>query len=397
MRADVAVVGAGPAGCFVGGILAERGFDVVIVEEHAEVGNPVCCAGIVSASGLRELGIRPAEWVLGKLRRAVIYPPSNEPLELTRGKVEAFIVDRAAFDRSLAEEAARAGARFLLRSRCAGARFGREPALDVRGLHGGEVRARLVVGADGPASTISKEAGLTGHKRFLRGAQAEVLANTPEDTAEVYFGRSFAPGFFGWLVRAGDVTRAGVCCVEGDPLRMLHSFLRRHPVVSKRIDAKNLLNVCFGHIPLSQPRKIYADNLLLVGDAAGHVKPLTGGGIYLGLSCAREAAEVAARALEGEPDREALRGYERAVEEKFGEEFRLGLRARRVFEKLSERELSTILELLGREDVRKVVVRNFDFDHHAKLVRALLPEVPRLLPELGIKRAMKYARYLMAP
>lgn len=396
MRADVAVVGGGPAGCFVGGILAKHGFDVVIVEEHAEVGNPVCCAGIVSVSGLRELGIKPGEWVLGKLRRAVIYPPSNEPIELTRGKVEALVVDRAEFDRSLARDAARAGAKFFFKSRCTGVKLGGEPVLDVKGIQGGQLRSRLVIGADGPASVIARKAGLVKSRKFLKGAQMEIMADTPDDAAEVYFGSSFAPGFFGWLVRAGDVTRAGVCCVEGNPLRMLYNFVGKHPVVSKKLSGGKVLNVCIGPIPESCSGKIYADRLMLVGDAAGQVKPLTGGGIYLGLSCARMAAEVAVRALENEPDQRALQAYGRAVENRFGEEFRLGLRARRVFEQMPDEEVNAILKLLLREDIRELVLKNFDFDHHGKLVRTLVPEMPRILKELGIKRAMKYARYLMA-
>jgi geranylgeranyl reductase family protein len=396
MRADVAVVGGGPAGCFVGGILAKRGLDVVIVEEHAEVGNPVCCAGIVSVSGLRELGIKPGEWVLGKLRRAVIYPPSNEPIELTQGKVEAFVVDRAEFDRSLARDAARAGAKFFFKSRCTEVKLRGEPVLDVKGIQGGQLRARLVIGADGPASVIARKAGLVRSRKFLKGAQMEIIADTPEDAAEVYFGRSFAPGFFGWLVRAGDVTRAGICCARGDPLRMLYNFVEKHPVVSEKLSGGKVLNLCIGPIPESWSRKIYADRLMLVGDAAGQLKPLTGGGIYLGLSCARMAAEVAVRALEGEPDRKALQAYERAVEGSFGEEFRLGLRTRRVFEQMPDEEVNAVLGLLLREDIRELVLKNFDFDYHGRLVRALVPEMPRILKELGIKRALKYTRYLMA-
>jgi len=89
LQADVVVVGGGPAGCFVGEALAKQGFEVVIVEEHGEVGNPTCCAGIVGTGGFRELKIKPRKWVLGKLRRAVFYPPSNRPVEISRGKVEA--------------------------------------------------------------------------------------------------------------------------------------------------------------------------------------------------------------------------------------------------------------------------------------------------------------------
>lgn len=396
MRADVVVVGGGPAGCFVGGLLAKRGLDVVIIEEHAEVGNPVCCTGIVSVSGLGELGIKPGKWVLGKLRRAVVYPPSNEPIELTRGRVEAFVVDRAEFDRSLAKEAARAGAKFFFKSRCTGVKLSGEPVLDVKGLQGGQLRARLVIGADGPASIVAQKSGLIRSRKFLKGAQMEVLSDIPDDVAEVYFGRSFAPGFFGWLVRAGEVTRAGICCVVGNPLRMLRNFIEKHPVVSKKLNRGKTMNLSIGPIPGSWSRKICADHLMLVGDAAGHVKPLTGGGIYIGLSCARMAAEVAVRALEGEPDRKALQAYERLVEERFGEEFRLGLRARRVLEQMSDEEVNAVLGLLMKGDIRELVLKNFDFDRPGRLVGILMPEMPRILQRLGIKRALKYARYLMA-
>ena len=397
MRADVVVVGGGPTGCFVSGILAKRGFDVVVVEEHGEVGNPACCAGIVGVNGLKELGIKPGEWVLGKLRRAVIYPPSNESIELTRGKVEAFVIDRAEFDRSLAREAAEAGANFFLKSRCTGIKLGGEPAVNIKGIRGGQLKARLVIGADGPTSIIAREAGLVRSGRFLKGAQMEVVADAPDDTAEVYFGRSFAPGFFGWLVQAGDVARAGICCVEGDPLRTLYNFVGKHPVVSSKIGGGKVLNISVGPIPEPWSRKLYGDHLMLVGDAAGQVKPLTGGGIYFGLSCARMAAEVAARALEGDPDRKALHAYERAVDGKFGEEFRLGLRARRVFEQMPDEDLDAVFRLLSRKDIRELVLKNFGFDQHMKLVRTLLPEMPKIFKELGIKRAIKYTRYLMAP
>jgi digeranylgeranylglycerophospholipid reductase len=231
----------------------------------------------------------------------------------------------------------------------------------------------------------------------LKGAQMEVMANVSDDVAEVYFGRSFAPGFFGWLVQAEDVARAGICCVKGDPLHMLYNFVRKHPVVSNKVGGGKVLNICIGPIPEPWSRKLYDDHLMLVGDAAGQVKPLTGGGIYFGLSCALMAAEVAIRALEGEPDRKALQAYERAVKGRFGEEFRLGLRARRVFEQMPDEDLDAVFGLLLREDIRELVLKNFGFDQHMKLVRTLLPDMPRIFKELGIKRAVKYTRYLMAP
>ena len=397
MRVDVAVVGGGPAGCFVGEALAKRGFEVVIVEEHDEVGNPACCAGIVGTGGLRELKIKPGKWVLGKLRRAVFYPPSNEPIEITRSKVEAFVIDRATFDRELAKKAVKAGATLLLRTRCVGVKLGREPVVKLKGGRETEIEARLVIGADGPASIVAREAGLLKAARYLKGAQIETFAKVRADTTEIYFGSSFAPGFFAWLTPASDLCRVGLGAFQGDAVGKLLSFIRTHPIASTKIQSSKILNLCAGLIPKSLTRKIYTDRVMLVGDAAGHVKPLTAGGIYIGLSCAQLAAEVAAEALEGEPTAKKLHAYEQAVMKRFGREFELGIRARRVFERMTDEDLNSIFELLKREDVQVLALKNFDFDHHNKLLRAFLSKAPELFRSLGLKKVLKFSRYLFNP
>lgn len=397
LRVDVAVVGGGPAGCFVSEVLAKHGFEVAIIEEHAEVGNPACCAGVVGIGGLRELKIKPGKWVLGKLRRAVFYPPSNEPVEITRGKVEAFVIDRAAFDRELARKATKAGATLLLRTRCVGLKLGREPVVKLKGGRETEVGARLVIGADGPASIVAREAGLLKNAHYLKCAQLETIAEVRANATELYFGSSFAPGFFAWLTPAGDLCRVGLGTFRGDALGKLLSFVGTHPTASTKVQSGKILNLCAGLIPEPLTRKIYTDRVMLVGDAAGHVKPLTGGGIYVGLSCAKLAAEVAVDALGGEPTAKKLRVYERAVMKRFGREFKLGIRARRVFERMTDEDLNSIFELLKRKDVQALILEHFDFDHHEKLLRALLIKAPRLLPSLKLKRILKYSRYLLKP
>jgi geranylgeranyl reductase family protein len=397
LRVDVAVVGGGPAGCFVGEALAKRGFEVTIIEEHGEVGNPACCAGVVGVDGLRELKIKPGKWVLGKLRRAVFYPPSNEPIEISRGKVEAFVIDRAAFDRELARKAVTTGASLLLRSRCVGLKLGREPVVKLKGGRETEVEARLVIGADGPASTVAREASLLKTTHYLKCAQLETFAEVRADATELYFGSSFAPGFFAWLTPAGDICRVGLGTLQGDALEKLLSFIRTHPAASAKIQSSRILNLCAGLILEPLTRRIYADRVMLVGDAAGHVKPLTGGGIYVGLSCAQLAAEVAADALGSEPTAKKLRAYEQAVMKRFGRKFELGIRARRVFERMTDEDLDSIFELLKREDVQALVIKHFDFDHHEKLLRTLLIKAPRLFPSLELKGILKYSRYLLKP
>jgi len=388
---DVVIVGGGPTGCFAGKLLAERGLDVAIIEEHAEVGYPVCCAGIVGVGGLGELRIKPGKWVLNELRGAIFHPPSGKPFTLTRGKVEALVVDRASFDRELAMGAVKAGATLLMKTRCVGVKLGREPSVKVEGTNGkSEIQGRLVIGADGPNSLVAREAGLLKAARYINCAQVEVLADVDPNTAELYFGRDFAPGFFAWVVPAGDVCRVGLGTSEGQPTRNLFDFIKKHPTASKKMRGKKFLDITAGLIPEPLTRKIYSDHVMLVGDAAGHVKPLTGGGIYLGLSCARLAADTAVSALEGEPTAKALREYEIAVKKKFGREFEFGMRARNLFKKLPDDALDSTLEFFAKPDVQTLVLKHADFDRHDALIRVLLKKGPSLLRSIGLRKFLKY-------
>lgn len=393
---DVAIVGGGPVGCFAGKLLAERGLDVVVIEEHAEIGHPMCCAGVVGVGGLRELGIRPGKWVLNELRGARLYPPSGSPVGLSRGRVEALVIDRPAFDRELAASAARSGAHFLMRTRCVDISVGGQVKIKVE-TEGRlrEIASRLVIGADGPNSLVARKLGLLRSRQLINCAQVEAIADIHAETAEVYLGRKYAPGFFAWMVPAGELCRVGIGTVKGSAVGKLKKLLREHPVVSEKVDGDKLLHLTAGAIPRPLTRGMYANGVMLIGDAAGQVKPLTGGGIYIGLSCAKLAAEVTVEALEeGDVSAEVLCKYERAVRRKFGGEFELGMRAWRLFLELSDEDLSSLLRALEIPNVRAILLEQADFDHHAKIISALAKKGPSLLRSLGLRKLVKYTSHM---
>ncbi|MEM3514866.1 MAG: NAD(P)/FAD-dependent oxidoreductase, partial [Candidatus Hadarchaeum sp.] len=384
------IVGAGPAGCFAGKILAARGLRVAIVEEHSEVGKPACCTGIVGASGLGELGIKPGKWVLGKLRRAKIYPPSNVPIELTRGKVEALVIDRVKFDRSLADAAVKAGADLVLNKRCVDIAFNDGPMVKTQDVD--KLKARVVIGADGPLSVVARKSGLLVSNEYIKCAQVEAEADLDNGVAEIYLDNNFSPGFFSWMVKAGRVARVGLGAKSGNPTRLFKKFLSEHPVASKKV-GKTIFSRCTGVIPKCMSRKIQKGAVLLVGDAAGQVKPLTGGGIYIGLSCAKLAAEAVINALES-GRMEELECYQEAVMKKFGTEFSVGIQIKKLFDQMSNEDLNFLSTFLMDEEVRETVLKNFDFDHHEKLIIALVAKAPELLKSIGIRRALKYFKFL---
>ncbi len=391
MKTDVSIVGGGPAGCFLGKLLAENGVDVTVVEEHPQIGSPSCCAGVVGEAGFKELGIRPKDWVVERLNRTRIFPPEGAAVEIGRGKSEAIVLNRAEFDRWLGREAAKAGTKILLKTKCVDAKFGDSPKLKLSGNSGGTLESRIVVGADGPVSIVAQKAGLLKREKFIRCAQVELRGDFERGVAEVYLGRDLFPGFFGWAFRAGDLSRVGLGAMDGHPVDLLKSFVERQ-IQSEIIGPNQVLDFCAGLIPQAFPRKVYSDRVLLVGDAAGQVKPLTGGGIYYGLSCAKIAAEVIAEALEKSPYKKILNNYESGVKKKFGLDVELAIRAKRVFDGMSDEDLNLMVGLIGTEDVRDIIKKNFEFDSHGKLIQAMLPKIPNILRKTGTKRLFKYAK-----
>ena len=106
MNHDAIIVGAGPAGLITAATIANRGFDVIVLEEHEEVGVPDHCAGLLSSSGLNSLGLKPPNDVIqNTVDGARIFAPSGKSILVERGQREAYVVDRSKFDSWLADKA----------------------------------------------------------------------------------------------------------------------------------------------------------------------------------------------------------------------------------------------------------------------------------------------------
>lgn len=357
MGYDAVVIGGGPAGCFFSGNLARKGWKVIVLEEHRKIGYPWCCAGVVGVGGMEELGIvLPKSLILERLEGALLYSPAGKRVELTRGKVEAWVIDRPAFDQFLANMAIKEGAEISLGQRCRGVE-GTKVKVGNRVVEG-----KVIVGADGPASIVAKQSGLEKKCNFMRFAQVEVKADVTPRFAELYFGRGVAPGFFGWLVPAGDRARVGVGTRQ-NPLPFLANLLKK---LEKRIKGK-IPKPSVDLVKISRPRPV-GDGVILVGDAAGQVKPLTKGGLYIGLSCAKLAAEATSNYLEGKG---TLGAYAQAVEEKFGEEFRWGDLASSIYAGLGDRSLEWLIRMLEKKRIQKFLAREADFDHHSRVIKRL--------------------------
>ena len=377
---DIIIIGAGPSGSHIAQRLSHLGYSVVVIEKNVRPGDDICCTGILSQECLRAFAIDNG-LVLRLASSARFLSPSGKGLRLYREAPVAAIVDRARLDMSLAKQAEASGAHYI---------FGVEvsdivpqpDAVEVR-IEGQRrdtlLKAKAAVIATGFGSTLPGKLGLGEIKQLVLGAQAEVEINGV-DEVEVYVDQGLAPGGFAWLVPttegkglAGLLTRNQA---DFHLKNLLGALSSQGKIASSEVECR------YDIIPLKPLPRTYADRVLVVGEAAGQVKPTTGGGIYYGLLCADIAAEVLHQAfVTGDFSAAVLSAYEKKWRARLNRELTIGYWARTLWARLSNNHIDRLFHLASQEGVPEVIAtgNSFSYDWHSRL---LLQMAGSLLPFL---------------
>jgi digeranylgeranylglycerophospholipid reductase len=372
---DLAIVGGGPAGLLTARRCAEAGLDVVVFEEHAAIGEPTHCTGIVchETAGLAKFS---DDIILGRLQLARLVSPGGASCEMrwtAAGSEEILVVDRAQFDRGLAEQARRAGA--VIRT---GARV---DAIEVRvgdvtlDAGGAFVSARACVLACGVYYRLHRQLGFGLPAQLVHTAQVEVDAE-PAESVELYFGRDVAPEGFVWAVpiRRGD--RSGLklgALARGDAGACLMRFLERPEVRTRLQSAPG--RIARRLLPLDPAPQTAGDRVVLVGDAGGFTKPTTGGGIYYSLLTASLAADTLIEGFQaGRLDAEFLARYESRWEAELGADLRVSAWLRQFLTRCRDAEIDGLVRALASDSVQAVIHRTARFNRHRDVILALLRE-----------------------
>jgi digeranylgeranylglycerophospholipid reductase len=310
---DILVVGAGPAGGATALAATSRGMRVLLVDRRQVVGVPVQCAEYIPAMLMGHLDLDNS-FIVQQIRGMRTYLP-DEPVTKTRAP--GFTIDRELFDQALIQAASDVGAKLMLSTRAV-QRIDDETILLKR--KSGQyltVGAKIIVGADGPRSTVGRWVGAVNHN-LLPGVQATLPLTEPMDWTEVYFDPEISAGY-GWLFPKNHIANVGIGLKNMPRSQtkigvVLNRFIARLRAAGKVTG--NPVRYAAGWIPAEPVRQAVHGNVALVGDAAGHTHPITGAGISNAVLCGKMAGTWAARAVE-EGDMSVLKHYDHQWQDLF--------------------------------------------------------------------------------
>jgi geranylgeranyl reductase family protein len=384
---DTIIIGAGPVGSYLAGKLAQLGYKVLVLEKKGTVGGDICCTGIVSKECLDLIQHSDNKLIMRQVSSATFLAPSGKPLRLWRNHEVAYIIDRPALNLALADRAQEAGACYLFDAQVTDIQVGIDN-LEVSANYREHKRlfeAETVVIATGFGSSLPGRLGLGEINYFAIGAQAEVNV-TNADEVEIYLDQQLAPGGFAWLVPTRDNRALAGLLTHNQPERQLAKLLSTLKTKGKITSAE--VNPSYGAIPLNLLPKTYTDRILIVGEAAGQVKPTTGGGIYYGLICAEKAADALHQALQAHDfSKSKLAYYQKEWRASIGKELQIGYWTHRLYQKLDNRHIEYLHNFISKSDTPHFIgeVDDFSFDRHSELILKTLKHLAFAIPTRAIK------------
>ncbi len=334
MKADVIIVGAGPAGSTVAAYTAAAGVDTLILEKEKEIGKSPC-AGYISAMDYPDISSRVIQ---SRITGMKTYTPTGKNSIFP---IKGFNVDRKEFDNELAAYAVECGSQIITGAEVS--------AVGERGVElrdGRIIEGKVVVGADGPFSIVAKYLGFSVD--YVTGVQYEVHDCVVEEYMnEIFFDFDYSPGCYVWIFPSGEMrARVGLAVRRELAKRKAKDYLDSFiDDEQDRFSGCSKTSLVSGAIPVGGlPEKLVEGNILLVGDAAGMADPVTGAGISYALTSGRIAANAIIKAVKKD-DLSILERYDLETKRVLGNHYEHSLRKRKQLDSIRDnKELEENLE-----------------------------------------------------
>jgi digeranylgeranylglycerophospholipid reductase len=349
---DIIVVGGGPSGSIAARYAAEQGVSVLMLEKDRDIGYPVRCGEAVSMAGLEEFIEPDPRWIATEITKFTFIAPDKTNIEIPfEGK--GCILERKIFDYELANSAAIAGTDILTRAYVNGLIFEGKRVSGVKYEYRGEqkeIKAKLIIAADGVESRVGRWAGLKTHSDFRdmeSGIQVTATGvNVDENTCYFYWGNVYAPQGYLWVFPKGNgIANIGLA-ITGDigKKRSALSFLNEF--MENNYPKASILTQVVGGIPFTPTlEKIVGPGIMLVGDAARQINPLSGGGIISGMIGGSIAGKIAGEAIL-KNNLDAISDYEIKWHSRLGKKHEMFNRIKNGIYKLSDDKYNSIAHSL---------------------------------------------------
>ncbi|PYB67511.1 geranylgeranyl reductase [Thermoplasma sp. Kam2015] len=368
---DVIVIGAGPSGSFAAHRLAKAGFSVDLLEEHREVGKPVECTGLVSQRVLQYVRTKS---IAGTVRGANIFFPSGKSLHIEK-EDRTIVLFRDSFDKDVAAMAIGSGSNIRINARAISVKE-HDDHVTVRFRENGNLKeedARIAVGADGINSIVRRDVYGLRQKHVVSTLQYDMASRIEdEDSVNVYLGSKYTHGFFGWAVPGGDIIRVGTGSYRSSARQYMDNL-------SVRFGENRVLAITGAGIPIRMAEFLNTRRTVLVGDAGGIVKPLSGGGIYTGIFSSDVASKYISEALEDDRPEKILRKYDREIRSTIGKELKKDAIVQSIYSRISDRSFDRIYNMISSEKIIDVINRSGDIDYPSTVIIKVLIRNPGIL------------------
>ncbi len=397
MKYDVVIVGSGPAGSVTARFAAEGGAKVLVIERRAEVGVPVLCGEGISRKIDEWNIIKGNRWIAGKMDGARIYSPDKTCVEIgseQAGNETGYVIYRDIFDQELARSAIKAGATFMMNTRAEGLIKEGDKIKGIRAKRFDEeleIKADIIVGADGVESKIGQWAGIETKldPKDLETCCQYTLTNVDvkDEYCDFYLGKEISPGGYIWVFPKGkNIANVGIGILAslsegGLAKELLDEFISKDP----RFKNGSPIRFLAGAVPVAKPIETVRDNIVLVGDAARHVDPITGGGLTHCLEGGKIAGQTIAEAIKREDySKEFLTKYEEGWKNAFGQKLKRNYLVKEIMLDMKDKTLNKIADSL----------KDVEFDEIS--THGLIKEIAKKHPTLMMKLLplLKYRKKL---
>jgi geranylgeranyl reductase family protein len=361
----VSIIGAGPVGSYLAHKLASNGLNVDVYEDHKKIGIPVACTGILT-NYIKSLIKIDDDWVVNKINQTNVYSPNGNSVNI--GLKKNYVVDRTLFDLSLAEMAKSAGVKYHKNFRFLSSKQNKEKKYSLKFQNGKKIDTSILVGADGPNSSVAKSAGIIGERKFIAGQQARVRMKSKIDSNIVEFFLDEG-NYIGWLVpESNRIARIGVASNKNLAYRF-NNLMKSRP--------GKILCWQSGSIPLFNSKiKVEKGKTFLVGDAASQVKATTYGGIIPGMNAAKALNDCLIKDY-------SSGDYPIALNKSVNKNLKAHLFLRKLMNKFTKKDYNSLINFCENNKIKKIL-HKYDREYPSKLLFSLFLAEPKFA-KFGLK------------